>query len=88
MSAVVGRVISVIVASIPLAFGVTMLLSPVRFSRFLYWLAAPQRELLRGGTLFDTYWPERVELSHSLRTQIRLLGVIFLAVGVMIARSG
>jgi hypothetical protein len=67
--------------------GVFMFLLPVRFSKLLHWLAEPQLDLLRGGSLFDMYWPDRVERSRSVRIQIRILGVIFIAFGVTVALS-
>lgn len=76
------------IAVIPLmALGALMIFWPLRFSRILYQLAAAQRELLRGGSLFDMYFPERVEQSRSVRTQIRLIGAVFSAFGVMLEFS-
>jgi hypothetical protein len=69
------------------ASGVGIIVWPIRFSSLLNLIAGPQRELLRGGSLFDVYWPERVKRSRSLRIQIRLLGVICLSIGAMVAFS-
>lgn len=82
-----SRLVALALAMIPAAFGIPMLLAPVRFSRFLYWLEAPQRELLRGGSLFDWSWPDRVEQSRPLRTQIRVVVGIFLAVTAVLMLS-
>jgi len=81
------RLVIWVVAMILPGLGILMLLLPVPFSRLIHWLAEPQLDLLRGGSLFDVYWPDRVAQSRSLRTQIRLLGLVFFAVGVMLAIS-
>jgi len=87
MDAAMSSPITFAFVLILLVLGILMVFSPVRLSRLLHWLARPQRELLRGGSLFDIYWPERVEQSRQLRVRIRLLGAVFLAFGVMIAFS-
>ncbi|HSR09244.1 MAG TPA: hypothetical protein VLM42_19085 [Bryobacteraceae bacterium] len=74
-----------LVAAIVSGLGILMLISPVRYSRILNSLQHGQLDVLRGGSLFDMYFPERVERSHSLRNQIRRLGVAFFAVGILIA---
>ncbi len=66
------------------SLGIFQILSPVRYSKFLHSLAEPQIEILRGGRLFDICFPERVERSRPLRTQIRLLGILFFAIGLML----
>jgi hypothetical protein len=87
MNGVASRLVTFALGMILATFGILILFLPVRFSKRLHWLFEPQWDILRGGSLFDMYWPERVERSRSLRTQIRLLGVLFLAFGVMVAVS-
>jgi hypothetical protein len=87
MNGVASRLVTFALGMILATFGILILFLPVRFSKLLHWLLEPQWDILRGGSLFDMYWPERVERSRSLRTQIRLLGGLFLAFGVMVAVS-
>ena len=74
-------------ALVPVGLGTLMLLSPIDFSRLLQRLAWAQRDMLRGGSMFSMYWPERVAQSRPLRIQIRVIGGIFLAFGIMLATS-
>jgi len=87
MNGMLRSLATFLVAMILPGFGIFMLFLPVHFSKLLHRLAEPQRDLLRGGSLFDMYWPERVERSRSLRIQIRLLGMVFFGIGVMLAFS-
>lgn len=84
MTAWLNLVGGLVVAALVSGLGILMVISPVRWSRVLSWLARPQLDILRNGFLFDMYFPERVERSRSLRGQIRRLGVVFVATGILI----
>ena len=79
-SVVIGSLIAALVSGL----GILMLVSPVRWSRILNSLGRAQLNIIRGGSLFGMYFPERVERSRLLRTQIRVLGLLFFAAGILI----
>ena len=84
---ILGSLGDFLASLIPLGLGTLMLLSPIEFSRLLQRLAWPQRILLRFGSMFNLYWPERVAQSRPLRIQIRVIGGIFLMFGIRLATS-
>ncbi len=70
--------------AIPGIVGMIMLYSPVQWSKLMHWLAEPQLDFMRGRSLFDWYFPDRVAASRYLRGQMRVVGVVFVAFSVML----